>query len=171
MKPRLSFAELDFAVRTGRGGRPLEGRHVTVSHPRSGSSALAIWGDPIVGKALVLLLRGSGYKAKFVPALPSSKPPSLKDTQLLVLTPTPQLSAEERTSLLTALLGDAAGATKLSVLELVTPSQKTPEELMRSESWYSLTWPCGLEELAQRVEGILSRHLRARGESAEGPSD
>jgi hypothetical protein len=89
-----------------------------------------------------------------------------------VLTPTPQLNAEERNSLLAALLGDMTGAKNLLVLELViTPSEKTPEGLMRSESWYSLSWPCGLEELEQRIEGIVSGHLRARGESAGGPSD
>ena len=131
-----------------------------------GSATLTIWGDAIVGRALVLLLRGSGYKAKFLPALPSSEPPLLKDTQLLVLTPTPQLSAEERKSLLAALLGDTPAVTNLLVLVLVTPSEKTPEGLMRSESWYTVSWPCRLEELEQRIEGILSRHLKARGENA-----
>ena len=166
-----SESKMAFATRTGGGGRLQEWRRMSVSNLSSGSATLAIWGDPIAGRALVLLLRGSRYKAKFLPALPSTKPPSLKDTQLLVLTPTPQLSAERRNSLLAALLGDTTGATKLPVLELVTPSQKTPEGLMRSESWYGLSWPCGLEELEQRIEGILVSRLGARSESAGGPSD
>jgi hypothetical protein len=139
---------------------------MSVSNLSSGSATLAIWGDPIAGRALVLLLRGSRYKAKFLPALPSTKPPSLKDTQLLVLTPTPQLSAERRNSLLAALLGDTTGATNLLVLALVTPTQETSEGLMRSESWYSVSWPCRFEELEQRIECILASPLGARGESA-----
>jgi hypothetical protein len=104
----------------------------------------------------VLLLRGSGYKAKFVAALPSSKPPSLGDTQLLVLTPTPRLQTEQRETLLTALLRRGTpGSTKLQVLELVVPSEETQEGRMREASWYGVPWPCGLETLERHIEAAI----------------
>src|SRR5919202_1763570 len=93
-----------------------------------GSPTLTVWGDSVVGRALVLLLRSSGYKAEFMPALlPSSEPVLPEETRLLVLTPTPQLSAEEREALLASLLADASRAATLRVLALVTSSGATPE--------------------------------------------
>ena len=122
----------------------------------SGSVTLSVWGDPIVGQALVLLLRGSGYEAKFVPALPSSELPLLKDIHLLVLTPTPQLSAEERETLLASLLRrNTSGTTKLQVLELVVPSEETQEGRMRNATWHGVPWPCKLETLEQHIEATV----------------
>ena len=122
----------------------------------SGLVILSVWGDPIVGQALVLLLRGSGYEAKFVPALPSSELPLLKDIQLLLLTPTPQLSAEERETLLASLLRrNTSGTTKLRVLELVVPSEETQEGRMRNAAWHEVPWPCRLETLEQHIEAAV----------------
>ena len=106
----------------------------------------------------MLLLRGSGYKAEFVAALPSSKPVSLEDTQLLVLTPTPRLSAEQREDLLTALLlgRDAPGTTTSRVLELVVPpSEETQLGRTRGAAWQGVPWPCGLEQLEQHIEAAV----------------
>ena len=104
----------------------------------------------------MLLLRGSGYKAEFVAALPSSKPPSLGDTHLLVLTPTPRLNTEQRETLLTALLRrDAPGIINLQVLELVVPSEEIQEGRTRDASWYGVPWPCGLETLQQHIEAAV----------------
>ncbi len=122
----------------------------------SGSPPLAIWGEPIAGQALVLLLRGSGYEAKFVPALPSSELPLLNNIHLLVLTPTPQLSAEERETLLASLLRrNTLGSTKLRVLELVVPSEETQEGRMRNAAWHEVPWPCSLEKLEQHIEATV----------------
>jgi hypothetical protein len=139
---------------------------MNVPNLSSASPVLTIWGDPVAGRALTLLLRGSGYKAKFLSASPSSEPLSLKDTQLLVLTPTPQLSIKERECLLAELLEDRLAATNLLVLELITPSERTSEGLMQSELRYSLSWPCRFEEMEQRIEGILVGHFGDNGESA-----
>jgi hypothetical protein len=104
----------------------------------------------------VLLLRGSGYKAEFVAALPSSKPPSLGDTHLLVLTPTPRLNTEQRETLLTALLGRGTPATTpLQVLELVVPSEGNQEGRTRDAAWYGVPWPCSLETLEQHIEAAV----------------
>ena len=123
----------------------------------SGSTiALTVWGDSIVGQALVLLLRGSGYEAKFVPASPPSELLLPKDIHLLVLTPTPQLSVEQRATLLASLLRrNTPGTTKLQVLELVVSSEETQEGYMRNASWHGLPWPCSVEELQQHIEAAI----------------
>ena len=118
----------------------------------SGSIALTIWGDHLVGWALVLLLRGESYQAKFLPASSSSEPRSLEGTQLLVLTPTPQLSTKKREALLASLVEDIPRATKLAGLELVMVGQKVPEGRTQNDSWYRVPWPCGLEKLEQHIE-------------------
>jgi hypothetical protein len=123
---------------------------------RQGSIALTILGDPIVGRVLLLLLRSSGYEAKFLPASSLSQQLSLKGSDLLLLTPTPQLSPERR-KVLVASLGEITRALKLPVLELATPSsQETPKGGMEGERWHYVSWPCMLEELEGSIEATLS---------------
>jgi hypothetical protein len=124
----------------------------------SGSVALTVWGDPVVGQALVLLLRGAGYKANFLPASLSGKPISLKGSYLLVLTPTPQLSTRERDTLLASFLGNTPSVAEIPVLELtISPSKETREEQAPNESsWHEVPWPCRINELEQRIETALS---------------
>src|SRR3954470_2437703 len=82
---------------------------------QKGSIALTILGDPVVGRALMLLLRGSGYDAKFVTASSSSQQLTLKGSDLLLLTPTPELSVERREALV-ALIRERTSSAKLQVL-------------------------------------------------------
>jgi DNA-binding NtrC family response regulator len=121
-----------------------------------GSIALTILGDPVVGRALMLLLRGSGYDAKFVTASSSSQQLTLKGSDLLLLTPTPELSVERREALV-ALLRERTRSTKMLVLELTTPSsQETAKGAMEGEWWHYLSWPCMIEELEGSIEATLS---------------
>jgi hypothetical protein len=101
---------------------------------------LGICGDPIVGQALTLLLRGSGYKVRFLLTQSFWEPQALKDVRLLVLTPTPQLSIERRNALVTS-LKETSEAGKLPVLELVTSLEARREEA-GNESWHMVPWPC-----------------------------
>ncbi len=64
---------------------------------------LAVCGDPVVGRALALLLRGSGYDTRFLPASSLSEPGSLEGIGLLLLAPTPELRVEQREVLLASL--------------------------------------------------------------------
>jgi hypothetical protein len=124
----------------------------------SGQVALTVWGDPIVGQAIVLLLRGANYEANFLPASPSRKPISLKGIQLLVLTPTPQLSTGERDTLLASFLRNTSSAAKIPVLELtILPSKEIREGQAPNESsWHEVPWPCRINELVQWIETALS---------------
>jgi hypothetical protein len=122
---------------------------------RSGlGSTLAIWGDRLVGQILELLLRSSGHEARFLPASSSLQPSSLEEIDLLVLTPTPELSTERREALLSS-LSDTPEAATIPVLELVgldAFSEEPPDEgRARSESWHTVPWPCRIEELERRI--------------------
>jgi hypothetical protein len=126
---------------------------------RKGSVALAILGDPVIGRALMLLLRGSGYEVKFLPASTLSQQLPLKGSDLLLLTPTPQLSAERREALV-ALFRERTRSAKMPVLELAIPSsQETPKGEMEGEWWHYVSWPCMIEELKGSIEGTLSAAL------------
>jgi hypothetical protein len=125
------------------------------SRRKSDLITLAIWGDGVVGRTLVLLLRSSGYEARFLPASSSSlQPPSLEEIDLLVLTPTPVLSTERRKAFLSS-LRDAPEVATIPVLELVelgASSEEPPERgRARSESWHAVPWPCKIEELERRI--------------------
>jgi hypothetical protein len=120
-----------------------------------GSIALTILGDPVVGRALMLLLRGSGYEAKLLPASPLlSQHLSLPGSDLLVLTPTPELSSEDREALV-ASLEERTSSLEMQVLELATPFQETPKGGMEGERWHFVPWPCNVEELEQWIEAVL----------------
>ena len=120
-----------------------------------GSIALMILGDPVVGRALMLLLRGSGYEAKFVPAPSLSQHLWLKGSDLVLLTPTPELSTEDREALV-ASLEEGTRSTEIQVLELATPhSQETPKGGMKGERGHYVPWPCSIEELEQWIESAL----------------
>jgi hypothetical protein len=141
------------------------GRMITDAHNKptyqavngSGPVALTVWGDPVVGQALVLLLRGAGYEANFLPASLSGKPISLKGSQLLVLTPTPQLSTGKRDTLLASFLENTPSAAEIPVLELtILPSRETREGKAPNESsWHEVPWPCRINELEQWIETAL----------------
>lgn len=143
---------------------------------RSGLITLAIWGDGVVGRILVLLLQSSGHEARFLPASSSVKPASLESIDLLVLTPTPALSAERRRALLSA-LRDVTEAARIPVLELVEVGasfEKPPEEEgeggeggegggARSETWQAVPWPCEIKELERRIALTVKRSRSSRG--------
>ncbi len=125
------------------------------SRKRSGLITLAIWGDEVVGRILVLLLRSLDHKTRFLPASSlSPQPPSLEGIDLLVLTPTPELSTERREALLSS-LRDTPEAATIPVLELVESgafSEEPPDGGgARSESWHAVPWPCRIEELERRI--------------------
>jgi hypothetical protein len=109
-------------------------------------ATLGICGDPIVGRTLVLLLRGPDYSARFLPAHSLGEPQEvLKDVRLLVLTPTPELSLERRNALVRS-LKEISEAGNIPVLELAINFEASQEEA-RNESWHMVPWPCRIGDL------------------------
>jgi hypothetical protein len=138
---------IEFRESAEREGRP---EFWLWEKPLELKSTLGICGDPVVGRALTLLLRSSGYKVRYLLAQSFWEPQALKDVRLLVLTPTPQLTTERRNALVRS-LKETSEAGKLPVLELETPLEARREEVGK-ESWHMVPWPCRTGDLEWWIE-------------------
>jgi hypothetical protein len=116
---------------------------------------LAVWGDPVVGRALALLLQNSCCDVRYLAVSSLSEPESLRDVHQLLLAPTPGLSAERREAHLESLREGALSG--VPVLELVISSGGTPVGSRGGE----VPWPCSTEELKQRIKAALLTDPRA----------
>jgi hypothetical protein len=115
---------------------------------------LAVRGDPVVGRALALLLSPCcGVRCLAVSSL--SEPESLRDVRLLLLAPTPDLSAKRREAHLGSL--PAGALSGVPVLELVVSSGGTLVVSRVSE----VPWPCSTEKLKRHIEAALLTDPRA----------
>jgi hypothetical protein len=117
-------------------------------------TTLGICGDPVVGHILVLLLRGLDYNARFLPAHSLGEPQkALKDdVQLMVFTPTPELSLERRKALVRS-LKETSEVRNVPVLELAINFEASQEQEARNESsWHMVPWPCRIGDLEGWIE-------------------
>ena len=138
-------------------------REAPTNKRSSGPSGVVVSGDPFASRILALLLRDCGYRAEFWPVWSLNEPGALEDVQLLVLTPTwALLSTEERKALLSS-LRQMPRDTGLVVIELITLSEerRTEEEAQEElPSHKKVPWPCGIDELEQRIEAVLRAGAR-----------
>jgi hypothetical protein len=118
----------------------------TQASDRPASVTVAVCGDPVVGRALALLLQPARYEARFVPVIASGEPGPLGDAQVVVLVPTPGLNVRQREALVGAV---REREPSIPVLELVTCWPRA--EPGRG----TVPWPCSTEELQQRIENAL----------------
>jgi hypothetical protein len=114
---------------------------------------VAVCGDPVVGRALVLLLQGPRYDVRFVPTPSLSDPGSLEGVQLVLLTLTWELNGEGRDALLASLKG-APGAVEAPILELTSSGGARNGEA-RVAPEHTVPWPCSTEELERRIQAAL----------------
>jgi hypothetical protein len=104
--------------------------------------------DPVIGKALEVLLQAAGYHARFL-----SEPEAgelgglLADSQLLVVAPT--LGIEHRRDLLNV-VSSPATSVKIPVLELLPVDAG-----QRLRGGNVLLWPCSTEELRLAIGAAL----------------
>jgi hypothetical protein len=134
-----------------------------VDGPECSQITLAVCGDPIIGKTLVLLLRGCGFNAMFLP-VSSLNAGSLKDIELLLLTP--QRYAM-RSEIRAAVLRRIARFAKIPIMELVygTTSLSLQEGSASARSVSEVPWPCSTKELGRQIEAKLLRTAdRAQGD-------
>ncbi len=117
-------------------------------------TVLAICGDPVVGRALALLLRSSLYDARFLTASSLGEPASLEGVRLLVLTPTWELDAEGRAALVASLRG-ASAAAAAPILELTSSTGEARNGEARLKPEHTVPWPCTTEELERRIQAAL----------------
>jgi hypothetical protein len=123
-------------------------------YPASATTiGVAVTGDPVVGRALVLLLQDPRYDVRFVPTSSLSEPESLKDIQLVLLTPMWELNGEGHDALLASLRG-APGAADTPILELTSSGGARNGEA-RLGPEHTVPWPCSTEELERRIQATL----------------
>ncbi len=118
------------------------------------ATVVAVCGDPVVGRALVLLLQGPRYDARFVPTSALSEPGSLEGVRLVLLTPTWELNGEGRNALLASIRG-ASGAAEAPILELTSASTGARNGEARVGQEHTVPWPCSTEELQRRIQAAL----------------
>ncbi|HET7480325.1 MAG TPA: hypothetical protein VFJ72_12490 [Rubrobacteraceae bacterium] len=121
-----------------------------------GKGTLAVCGDPVAGRALVLLLRGADYDVKFLPLSVLEEPGMLEGVQLLILGLTPGLNEEGRGALL-KFLRSSPFAASMPTLELVVPEGAQNAE--PRDSRLVVPWPCSTEQLKERIETALRTRL------------
>ncbi len=115
---------------------------------------VAICGDPVVGRTLALLLRGSSYDARFLTTSSLGEPGSLEGVRLLLLTPMWELTGEDREALLASLRG-ASGAAEVPILELTSSFELARNGEARLRPEHTVPWPCTPEELERRIQAAL----------------
>jgi hypothetical protein len=127
----------------------------------STATVLGVCGDPVVSRALVLILRGFDYDARLVSISSLSDCESLEGIRLLLLTPMPELSSE-RCKTLIASLADTGDTRRLPLptLELVGASVEAQGGGAVEGSEYFVPWPCRTKALARRIQSILHSHRR-----------
>ena len=123
--------------------------------------AVVVCGDQLGSQIIALLLRDSGYHARSLPTSALlNEPGVLEGYQLLLLTPTPELGAERRKSLL-SFFEDIRRDAELTIMELVMASaEEGREEAEIGEGWHKVSWPCRFRELERRIEEALPTDVR-----------
>jgi hypothetical protein len=115
---------------------------------------LAVCGDPVISRALVLLLRGLHYNAKYLPLSSAGDPEPLEGVLLLLLTPTERLSNRYPETLF-ALLRDEVRAANIAILDLSGYSGEMRGARL-VDPYRVVRWPWSTEELERRIEEALS---------------
>lgn len=107
----------------------------------------------MAGRALALLLQGVDYGAKFVSAAALNANNPLDEVELVLLTPTPELSSDRREAFLNT-LREASSTDGVPILKLTSGADRTQGGSSGGE--YLLSWPCSREKLLKNVEVILA---------------
>jgi hypothetical protein len=132
--------------RTAPGDNTL--RDAVAETPQQQAAALAVWGEPVVGWDLALLLRGPRYDTRFVPITPTGEVAWPEGVQRLLLAPIHDLSVERRQALLVA-LKEAAAVASVPLLELLA----FPDRVERRHA--QMPGPCSAEQLERCIEAAL----------------
>jgi hypothetical protein len=129
-------------------------QHLDQPHPQA-QTVLAICGDPVVGRALALLLRSRLYDVRFLPVSSFGEPGALEGVRLLLLTPTWDLDPERRAALLASLRG-ASSAAAAPILELTSSTWEARNGVAPLRPDHTVPWPCSTEELERRIQAVLA---------------
>jgi hypothetical protein len=126
---------------------------MTTGALRTAAISLAVCGDPVICRALVLILRSPAYDVRHVPVASMGDPGALAGVQVVLLAP--ERDSERRRAIL-GLVEAAIGADKVHLLELNSTFEDNPE-LCGEHTWSdsSISWPCSTEELKRHIRAVL----------------
>jgi hypothetical protein len=110
--------------------------------------------DSIVGHALALLLRGSGYDARFEPFNAFDVNRACAEAGLVLLAP--GLDGRDGNAVLSSVVA-ACSESDLPVLELASA---TSHRTSRKHAY--VPWPCRTEELERQIGNVLQKSLQKR---------
>jgi hypothetical protein len=120
--------------------------------PDSVTNLAIVGGDPSIGRALKLLLRGIGYDVRFLLHTVDEHLGELLDGVHLVLL-APALDPGAREALLSG-IRSTPGLAGLPVVALVPDLDEAP----RGDGLVAyIPWPCRTLELSREIEDVLSR--------------
>ena len=104
-------------------------------------------GDPVVGRALELMLTGGGYDARFLNGSFIDELAELaEEIRLVILAPGLHSKGRKR-----FLNGTQRAAAKIPVLELVSASDRARGDGRQG----SVSWPCRVRDLRQEIDTAL----------------
>ena len=110
-------------------------------------TVVILGGDPVVGRALELLLRNAHYDVRYVNTNSPESPPAPENVGGVVLGP--GWNSRIRKAVL-KVIGDAPDMENIPVLEIGLP---TDDARLRAEHY--VPWPCRSEELKKRLDDVL----------------
>jgi hypothetical protein len=113
------------------------------------ATIIVVGGDAVVGHALELLLRGSGYDARSEALSTFDASGAPLDAELILLAP--GLDERDRSTVLTSVDAEHQ-ADGLPVVELVPATTAWP-----GEGHALLPWPCRTQDLERELEAALHR--------------
>lgn len=126
--------------------------HPGASKPTTSSATVIIFGgDPVVGRALELLLRTANYAAKYLAGDALDCVESPGRARVLLLSPGWDSEAYKAA---VAVTSGASGAAEVTVLELGEPSDGGASDPRRH-----VPWPCRAEELSRRIDAAFDRRF------------
>ncbi len=135
----------------------LVGIEMNAERTFSPTTVAIVYGDPVVGQALALLLQGTDFDVKFEDQSSLHGPVEilelLQEIQVLILAP--GMNVERREDILTRLRSTRA-TTNVYVIELGVPPEGT-----RSRPDRYVPWPIRMEDLKRYIEVGLAEARRA----------
>jgi len=127
------------------------------------ATIIVVGGDAVVGHALELLLRGSGYDTRSEALATFDAKGAPLDANLILLAP--GLDERDRGTVLTAVDADHRG-NNIPVVELVPATKAWPQE-----GHAFLSWPCRTQDLEREVEVALHRTRQYVGRGRPVPEE
>ena len=120
---------------------------------------LVFGGNPVVGKALQLLLSDIGYHTRYLPQISFDEPDMLDGVQLLLFVGGVGARPQGNSASLAESIREKV---KVPILELVSFSRET-----QAEKENLVPWPCRIDELKRRIDAVLLNryHPERRSES------